>query len=74
MLGNQTRNMNQLMIVRNQKYKINESIQNVMEKYTQRNQRELDEIDLVMGQKMDRLNAFLKERLHEKRVNREKLI
>jgi hypothetical protein len=45
-----------------------------MEKYTQRNQRELDEIDLVMGQKMDRLNAFLKERLHEKRVNREKLI
>lgn len=26
-----------------------------------------------MGQKLDRLNAFLKERLHEKRTIREKL-
>ena len=44
-----------------------------MQKYTQRNQRELDEIELVMGQKLDRLNIYLKERLFQKRANRDKL-
>lgn len=28
---------------------------------------------MVMNQKLDRLNIYLKERLHEKRSNREKL-
>lgn len=44
-----------------------------MEKYTQKYQREMEELELVMNQKLDRLNIFLKERLHEKRSNRDKL-
>ena len=45
----------------------------MMERYTQKYQRELEELELVMNQKLDRLNIFLKERLHEKRSNRDKL-
>ena len=33
----------------------------------------MEELELLMSQKLDRLNIFLKERLHEKRTNRDKL-
>ena len=45
----------------------------MMEKYTQKYQREMEELELVMSQKLDRLNIYLKERLHEKRTNRDKI-
>ena len=45
----------------------------MMERYTQKYQREMEELELVMSQRLDRLQILLKERLHEKRSNRDKL-
>jgi DNA polymerase II small subunit/DNA polymerase delta subunit B len=48
-------------------------MQIAMEKTVQRQQREVEDLTAVMKQKYDRLTAYLKERVNEKRVNREKL-
>lgn len=52
---------------------MNEKMQIAIEKIVQRQQREVDDLIGVMNQKQDRLNAYYKERMSEKRVNRDKL-
>ena len=41
-----------------------------IEKIVQRQQRELEDINSVMMQKQERLNAYYKDRVNEKRLNR----
>lgn len=58
---------------RNEKYNQGIKIKGMMEKIINKQQRELEDMDTVMSQKMDRLQIFLKEMLADKRSNREKL-
>ena len=48
-------------------------MQLAIEKIVQRQQREVDDLTTVMMQKYDRLNAYYKERVSEKRNNKNKL-
>jgi hypothetical protein len=59
--------------MRAEKYHTNEKKQLEIEKIVQRQQRELDDLSSVMAQKFERLNAYYKERVNEKRANREKV-
>ena len=45
-----------------------------MEKVAQKQQREVRDLASVMEQKHQRLQAYLQERLGDKRVNRQKLV
>jgi len=52
---------------------MNEKMQIAIEKIVQRQQREVDDLMGVMNQKQERLTAYYKDRISEKRVNRDKL-
>ena len=59
--------------LRSEKHHMNDKMQIAIEKIVQRQQREVDDLMGVMNQKQERLNAYYKERMSEKRVSRDKL-
>lgn len=46
----------------------------MMEKTIQRHQKELEDLNSVMSQKYERLQNYLKDRLSDKRISRDKLV
>ena len=58
---------------RAEKYQISLQTQNMMEKTVQRHQKELEDLNAVMSQKYERLQNYLKDRLNDKRISRDKL-
>lgn len=60
--------------LRTQKYHQGAKVQVMMEKVAQRQQREVDDLGSVMEQKHQRLQAYLQERLSDKRASRQKLV
>jgi hypothetical protein len=60
--------------LRGEKYQISLQTQAMMEKSILRHQKELEDLNSVMSQKYERLQNYLKERLNDKRVSRDKLV
>lgn len=59
--------------IRAEKYNLNLKMQTMMEKTVQIHQRQMEDLNAVMAEKYQRLQAYFKDRLNDKRQNREKL-
>ena len=59
--------------VRNEKYNMSVKIQSMMEKQIIKQQRELDEVEAIMSERFDKLQALYRDKANKKRSNRDKI-
>ena len=59
--------------VRNEKYHMSVKIQSMMEKQIIKQQRELDEVEAIMSERFDKLQALYRDKANKKRSNRDKI-